>query len=158
MTDRIPGVGWHSLSSLREVLHKQEPSSVLDERIHAAVNAWSNVRSGSLNRHIIRWPVALATAASVSLIALTLHHASEDRGAAVHIPREPHVARGAPRPIAEPAIFRVRAALGSSAAAHRENANFVTGEDFWVDVGVASDGSLQIVRVVPASGVDTFVP
>jgi hypothetical protein len=45
----------------------------------------------------------------------------------------------------EAAVFRVKASLDSATPA--------TGErQYWVDVRVANDGSMRIVRVIPANG------
>jgi hypothetical protein len=52
------------------------------------------------------------------------------------------------------AVFRVRASLGSAAAAKYGPAE----SKYWVDVGVGNDGALRIVRVLPAGGPERVVP
>ena len=70
----------------------------------------------------------------------------------VEVPVEP--ASYVPAPTA---VFRVRARLGAAAVA-RSADGATTEPSFWVDLSLDNDGSLRIVRVVPADGPEGPIP
>jgi hypothetical protein len=180
VTDRAEDRLSQTLLPVREALHLLEPSAALDARIDLAVSAWSARRSARARWRSPAWPVAWATAASALFVALGLryaaHQGAEPETAAVKgnrtesttWPTGPEAAgtsesRGAPAPKKSPqseggaAVFRVRATLGTYGAGRAEHSG-LAGQHFWVEVGVASDGSLHIVRVAPTGTGETFVP
>jgi hypothetical protein len=187
MSDQTENRWSRRLLPLREALHRLEPSAALDARMDQALSAWPASRATSPGRgspawrRSPAWPAVFATAASVLFVGLGLHHLAHERTEPAAIAGNDYRASSAQSPAvseansgsnikaaqesghspqwsANSAVFRVRATLGTYAAGRAEHGGLATGQHFWVDVGIASDGSLQIVRVAPTGTAETFVP
>lgn len=127
------------LRLLREELSTIEPSARLDGRMAKAFENLSE-RPGRQRRLVAIW----AAAASVALVAGTVLIARLVRRAPPS-----SVVTESPWP-APPALVRVEATFGAAAAAHEIR----TGQaerHYWVDVAIGDDGSIRIVRVIPAT-------
>jgi hypothetical protein len=135
--------------SLREV----QPSASLDARVAASIQQHARVRhAGPLWRRPLPWAIAAASACVIATgIALLVV-----RSAPNVQPTQPAAARyAAGDQVALPssqyslwpteaAVFRVKASLDAAPAAGERQ--------YWVDVRVGNDGSMRIVRVIPANG------
>lgn len=127
------------LRLLREDLRAIEPSARLDGRMTKAFESLS-VRPARIHRLVAVWAAAASVAliAGAGLIAYGLHRAPPARMAAA-----------SPWP-APPALVRVEATFGAAAAA-REIGTGQADRHYWVDVAIGDDGSIRIVRVIPAT-------
>jgi hypothetical protein len=177
LTDSALG---RALGAYSRALRRVRPSAALDERLAAAIREHAGVRHVRPPwRRPLPWVVAVASVAVIATgIALLLvratpvekaMQASHASGAAT----EAAVVTLADAPVIAPtaaalarhdtgdrlaipssqyslwpteaAVFRVKANLGGGSEA-------VPGErQYWVDVRVANDGSMRIVRVLPAN-------
>ncbi len=174
MNDPIEATVTRALDRYAEALRGIQPSTHLDTRLETAIHKWTAVRSVRRSwRRPLPWAIAAASVAVLvgGLALLRARPGAErDDVAVVATPIEQlaRVTGGGETRAAlatgqlslwptEAAVFRVRASLGASAAALHPGG--ITGErHFWVDVRIANDGSMRIVRVVPVNGDDAFVP
>ena len=133
--------------SLRDV----QPSAALDARIAASIQEHGGVRRRRpIWRRPLPWVVAAASVAVIAAgSALLLMRAAPER--AVSIPMPSAFGDQVALPSSqyslwptEAAVFRVKASFGTAPAAGERQ--------YWVDVRVANDGSMRIVRVIPANG------
>jgi hypothetical protein len=150
-----------ALGAYSRSLRQVRPSAALDARLAASIREHAGVRPvRPLWRRPLPWVVAAASVAVIATgIALLLVRTTP--------PENPSFAQAIDEPIAparndagdrrvipsgqyslwptEAAVFRVKASLGGAAES-------VPGErQYWVDVRVANDGSMRIVRVLPAN-------
>jgi hypothetical protein len=123
-------------SSLRQVL----PSADLDARIAASIQAHTRVRRPRpLWRRPLPWAIAAASVAIVAVgLALLLVRATPEPVVATQMVIPSNQYSLWPT---EGAVFRVKASMDSAA----------NERQYWVDVRVANDGSMRIVRVIPAN-------
>jgi hypothetical protein len=166
-----------TLDPYAQALRTLKPSASLDERMDSAITSWAQQ---SARRSVLRRPLPwVVTAASVAAItgglALLLSRegpASDDtkpmvlavqpqppsRVADAVASREGSAGGGRMSPLAmgqvslypaESAIFRVKASFASTSSVPQTGE--VAGErQYWVDVRIASDGTMRIVQVLPA--------
>jgi hypothetical protein len=131
----------------RRMLRRLDTSPALDQRMMAAIAG--HVSERPQKRWL--WPAAFAAAASVAVVAITLLLARTgappvgiEEATAVQPPlRSPSVpdwrtAQLSPWPV-DAAVVRVRGTLATQPAELQ----------YWIDLRLASDGSMRIVRVIP---------
>jgi hypothetical protein len=159
-----------ALGAYSRALRQVQPSGALDARLAASIRAHAGVRQvRPAWRRPLPWVVAVASVAVIATgIALLLPRtvapesalsaeATAEAGASANAPNSAlpvHDDAGDRLAIpsgqyslwpTESAVFRVKASLGGAAQS-------VPGErQYWVDVRVANDGSMRIVRVLPAN-------
>lgn len=152
----------HYAGALREL----RPSRALDARIDAAIHDFSTSPRRARRRGVIAglaaglgallmggimfWitrtehGAAPTTQPSVSTAARDTTPQTEDPGFSVLTAGQYSLWP------TEGAVYRVRAQLGATAAAIEPDGAVADERRFWVDVRIANDGSMRIVRVVPA--------
>ena len=141
MSDPAPApVG--GLHVLREELRSLEPSLHLNWRMEQTVHTWAVRRAWRPWASPLRWAAVAATLAAVVTAGWTLHRRVELASSPQALAHEP-----TPAWAADTEVVRVRATLGAPGLAPRTPA---AGQRYWIDLGVASDGSLHVVRVMPA--------
>jgi hypothetical protein len=153
-----------ALGSYSRLLRQTRPSATLDARLAASFREHAGVRHvRPAWRRPLPWVVAIASAAVIATgVALLLvrvvptesaryaqaidegdaqpAQASDNTGDRLAIPSGQYSLWPT-----EAAVFRVKANLGGGSES-------VPGErQYWVDVRVANDGSMRIVRVLPAN-------
>ena len=144
MSDRVPpSVG--GLHALREELRSLEPSLRLNWRMEQTVHTWAVRRAWRPWASPLRWAAVAATLAAVVTAGWTLHRRAELTSSPQPLAREP-----TPAWAADTEVVRVRATLGAPGLTARMPASPPAGQRYWIDLGVASDGSLHVVRVMPA--------
>ncbi len=135
----------HALRQQRARLFQIEPSAELDARFEQALGEWRAERSDAGRRR--RWFWRLGIAAILLLAAgagwLVLR-TDERKGAAVV--ENPGYLRVKPT---DSAVVRLQASLGAPIPVWAGNGFPAHRRRYWVDVGVAGDGSLYIERVTP---------
>ena len=144
MSDRVPPpVG--GLHALREELRSLEPSLHLNWRMEQTVHTWAVRRAWRPWASPLRWAAVAATLAAVVTAGWTLHRRGELASSPQPLAHEP-----IPAWAADTEVVRVRATLGAPGLTARMPASPPAGQRYWIDLGVASDGSLHVVRVMPA--------
>jgi hypothetical protein len=129
-----------ALSVFREDLNGIEPSRGLEDRMDQAFDNWSK----QFTRRPWRRVALFAAAASVILASIAVmitHHA-------LRVADRPSISRWSPRP----ALMRVRGSVGAAPAARPIGTGaFGATQHYWLEVEIAADGTIRIVRAVPAS-------
>jgi hypothetical protein len=170
-----------ALGAYSRSLRQVQPSAALDARLAASIQEHAGVRAvRPAWRRPLPWVIAVASVAVIATgVALLLVRATPPESApSAQVSTRPGASSGqaiddsgsAPvEPVGvasahndtgdrltipssqyslwptEAAVFRVKASLGGAAES-------VPGErQYWVDVRVANDGSMRIVRVLPAN-------
>jgi hypothetical protein len=159
-----------ALGAYSRSLRQMQPSAALDARLAASIQEHAGVRQvrRPLWQRPMPWVAAIASVAVIATgVALLLMRATPQQSAAQAQASDTPVSTDAPAGVAsapkdtgdrlaipsrqyslwptEAAVFRVKASLGGGAES-------VPGErQYWVDVRVANDGSMRIVRVLPAN-------
>jgi hypothetical protein len=173
VTDRIELLALRPLTAYAEALRAARASAALDERIAALIRASSSPPESSGGRlHQVMASVAAGSAALL-IAALVLwivrnEHAKQSTPEKIPVASvaEPlrddtHRTQDAHASFSvlptgqyslwptDASVLRVRARLGATATLAPDGE--VTDERrYWVDVRIANDGSMRIVRVVPA--------
>jgi len=148
MSDRVPAAVT-ALVALRHELKSLEPSLRLKWRMERSVHTWAARRASRPWTWPLRWAAVAATLAAVVTAGWTLHRRAEVASAAQPLAREP-----SPAWAGDAEVLRVRATLGAQGLTPRFPTSPAEGQLYWIDLGVASDGSLHIVRVMPAENED----
>jgi hypothetical protein len=129
----------------RAALNQIEPSAELDARFERSVQAWRTERARSGRWR--RWSWMMAAAATVALVAgaswLVMGAGTHREDPVVENPGFPRVAPG------EPAVLRVQGSLGTPIPVWAGNGLPPHRRQYWIDVGIGTDGSLYIERVTP---------
>jgi hypothetical protein len=136
--------------SLRDI----QPSAALDARLAASIQQYARVRHARpIWLRPLPWAIAAASVAVIATgVTLLLVRKTPEPVLPVAAVVPPSVTGDQ---IALPssqyslwptqgAVFRVKASLDTAPAAGERQ--------YWVDVRVANDGSMRIVRVIPANG------
>lgn len=133
-----------ALRAQRIALQRVEPSAVLDARFERSVETWRAQRLRARRRRRLSW--ALAAAATVVLV-LSNGWLVRQVGAppARAAPPDSDYAQIAPADT----VLRMRASLGAQLPVRSANGWLSHRRHYWVDVGVAADGTLYIERVMP---------
>jgi hypothetical protein len=133
------------LPELRSALRSVSPSSELDARFRRSVDGLSARRSVAVAyRRKLSLLIAAGTIAAVVGLGWWV---ARERSVSSAVDGHGPSLRTASYPIPDAAVLHVRATLGAR----------VPGpEEYWVDIGVASDGSLRVERVTPVD--ERFVP
>ena len=160
MNDATERAVARALDPYAQALRGLERSPALDSRMDAAIAAWAQQSTGRrLLRRPLPWLVAAASVAVITGgIALLVSRDAKrpEVESAVPMVSEARVARMSPLAAgqmslypAESAIFRVKASFASTVSVPETGE--VAGErQYWVDVRIASDGTMRIVQVLPA--------
>lgn len=160
----------NALAAYAEALRDVRPSAQLDERIEAAIREASTNRFGRWRRRGTMASLSIAASVAVFAMGLMLLTRSGPSGhtadtaelkeadlAELLEPESDPFAVVSPGPYSlwpnEAEVFRVRASLGAVGAA-LENEEGKGERQFWVDVRIANDGSMRIVRIVPADDIE----
>jgi len=151
MSEPIETLLARALRAQRVALQRLEPSAELDTRFEGSLAA---LRSGRARVARRRRSWMLAAAATVILTGgagwLAMHtHSSQPPPTVV---RNPGVRLASP----DAAVLRVQASLGTPLPVNYGLP--AAPRHYWVDVGIASDGSLYIERVIPADGEPELPP
>jgi hypothetical protein len=143
--DLVPGA-----APYRAHLRSLKPSRALDQRIAESIARETSRR----NRPRWAWPAVAAAAgvAALVLIAFALRSPDAPMQAASAPPSSklpaPRAVAGSELPVSywlvEPSVVRVRGWLATQP----------TERQYWLDVRLASDGSMRIVRVIPVQTSD----
>lgn len=154
---RDPALG-RALGAYSRSLRQAQPSAALDARLAASIQEHAGVRPvRPLWRRPLPWVVAVASVAVIATgVALLLVRAAPPESAPSAQAVDQPASNDTGDRLAiqsnqyslwptEAAVFRVKASLGGAAIS-------APGErQYWVDVRVANDGSMRIVRVLPAN-------
>ena len=128
----------------RAALRRARASAALDARFEQSLGAWRAQRARAGRRRRLSW--ALAAAAAGVLVAgtawLVMHIGTSPSPVETYGLRRAHVADS------DEAVLRVRASLGAQLP-RSANGSSPRRRHYWVDVGVAPDGTLNIERVTP---------
>ncbi|HEY8510279.1 MAG TPA: hypothetical protein VIL32_18125 [Steroidobacteraceae bacterium] len=160
----------NALAAYAEALRDVRPSAQLDERIEAAIREASTKRVSRWRRRgtMVGFSIAASVAAfAMGLMLLTRSgpgvqtadtaEPTEADLAELLLPESDPFAVISPAPYSlwpnEAEVFRVRASLGALGAA-LESEEAERERQFWVDVRIANDGSMRIVRIVPADEIE----
>jgi hypothetical protein len=139
----------------RAALYRIEPSTELNNRFDATLEAWMIERSRTGRRHLSVW--AWAAAATLVLVigaGWFGWRALEER-------KDPIVENPGYVRVVPPgtAVMRVQASLGAPIPVWAGNGFPTHRSRYWVDVGVGSDGALYIERVTPIDeSPESFAP
>ena len=135
--DLVPGA-----APYRAHLRSLKPSRALDQRIAESIARETSRR----NRPRWAWPAVAAAAgvAALVLIAFALRSPDAPMQAASAPPATAGSALPASYWLVEPSVVRVRGRLATQP----------TERQYWLDVRLASDGSMRIVRVIPVQTSD----
>jgi hypothetical protein len=144
MSDRVPAAV-SPLVALRDELKSLEPSLRLNWRMEQTVHTWAARRASRPWASPLRWAAVAATLAAVVTAGWTLHRRAEVASSAQRLARE-----ATPAWAADAEVLRVRATLGAPWLTPQVPTSPAAGQHYWIDLGVASDGSLHVVRVMPA--------
>lgn len=155
MSARIEASLFKAMLAQRAVLQRMLPSAALDARFERSLETWRAQRLRADRRRRLTW--ALAAAATGVLVLSTgwlVMHVGERPASAVA--RDSKSAYSASE---DAAVLRVRASLGAQLPVMAGNGSAPHPRHYWVDVGVASDGTLYIERVTPiGDDPQLFVP
>ena len=135
----------NALRALRASLQHTDTSLALDARFEQSVATWSAERVRAGRRRRLSWALA-AAAAGVLVVStgwLVMHVETPPFPAEI---RNSGQARTA---AADPAVLHVRASLGAQLPVRTGDGLSPRRRHYWVDVGVAPDGTLYIERVTP---------
>ena len=155
MSARTERILSQALLAQRVALKRMEPSEALDARFERSLEAWRTERLQSERRRRLQW--ALVAAVSCVLVLST-------GWLVTHVVEHPAPAVGPTSRVAqlaaeEPAVLHVRASLGAQRPVGAGNGFLSDPRYYWVDVGVARDGTLSIKRVTPVDDdPQLFVP
>jgi hypothetical protein len=144
MSERVPAKAT-ALAELREELQSLEPSLRLNWRVEQTLHTWAARRASRPWASPRRWVAVAATLAAVVTAGWALHRPDRGASSARGVGAEATPAR-----TADAEVMRVRASLGATARAPQVAAWPATGQRYWIDLGVSSDGSVHVVRVMPA--------
>jgi hypothetical protein len=159
MNDQTAGALSEALRGYREELARIRPSAQLDARIAEALIAHAQEAPRPAPKRRFAALEIAAMLAIVVIVGLGFYlqlRKGIDTENASELTVAPYQQSVVPPaqvyqwPVAA-TVFRVRASLGASGMMPAA----VSGppvRHFWVDVGVASDGSLRIMQVIPADG------
>jgi hypothetical protein len=156
MSEPTETIFCRALRAQRAALHRLEPSADLDARFEQSLQAWGTDRARATKRRRRSW--ALAGAATVVLLSgagwLAWHVRAPQ-------PATPGVRKSGYVRVASPdaQVLRVQASLGAPLPVWARNGFAARARRYWVDVGIAGDGSLYIERVIPADDdPELFIP
>ena len=179
MSESTERAAVRALDPYAQSLRDLRPSAALDERMGSAIAAWAQQRSSRrLFRRPLPWIVTAASVAVITAgVALLLTRDGERNPtrliAASPVPFEAVStaadiassgrggsgsggARMSPLAVgqvslypAESAIFRVKASFASNVSAPQAG-TAADERQYWVDVRIASDGTMRIMQVIPA--------
>jgi hypothetical protein len=144
MSDRVPAAV-SALVVLRDELKSLEPSLRLEWRMEQTVHTWAARRTSRPWASPLRWTAVAATLAAVVTAGWALHRRAGVASAAQRVARQASSAW-----VADAEVLRVRATLGAPGVTSQIPTSPAAGQRYWIDLGVASDGSLHVVRVMPA--------
>jgi hypothetical protein len=153
MKEPIETILSRSLRAYRAALYRLEPSADLDARFDQSLEAWRADRAQEARGW--RRSRTLAAAAAVILAASAGWLAMYART------REPVSAamRNVDSASSDTAVVRVEASLGTPLPVGARAAFDGEPRHYWVDVGIAGDGSLYIEGVMPADDdPELFIP
>lgn len=143
MNDRLPATV-SALVALREELQSLEPSLRLNWRMEQTTQMWGARRGSRPWAPPLRWAAVAATLVAIVTTGWTLHRRAEVARSAQRLAGEV-----SPAWTADAEVLRVPATLGAPDL-NPQVATSPAGQRYWIDLGVASDGSLHVVRVMPA--------
>ena len=145
MSERIEASLSEALLAQRAVLRRARASAALDARFEQSLGTWQARRARAGRRR--RWSWALAAAAAgvlmVSTAWLVMHIGTPPSPAGTYRTAQ---GQGAD---ADAAVLHVRASLGAQLPVSNVNGFSARRRHYWIDVGVAPDGTLNIERVTP---------
>jgi hypothetical protein len=150
VSDRLPA-NLSALVALRNELRSLEPSLRLNWRMEQSAQTWAARRALRPWASPFRWAAAAAILIAV-VTAGWLHYRAGLTGPA---PRPARQAR--PAWAADAEVLRVRATLGAPGLTSQVSTSPAAEQSYWIDLGVASDGSLHVVRVMPADDDERMV-
>jgi hypothetical protein len=134
-----------ALLAQRAALRRAEPSAALYARFDRSLESWRTQRVRAVRQRRVSW--TLAAAVTVVLVVSTawvvMHVGTRPTRA---VPGDSEYARVAS---ADATVLRVRASLGAQLTDRNGNGFPVRRRNYWVEVGVAGDGTLRIERVTP---------
>lgn len=135
-----------ALGSYAASLRELQPSADLDARMASSIQEHTGVRRPRpVWRRPMPWLAAAASAAAIVVgVALLMVRAKPEQPvpeARFALPSNQYSLWPT-----EAAVFRVKANLNATAAPAADE------RQYWIDVRVANDGSMRIVRVIPANG------
>jgi len=140
MSDRVPATV-SALYALRDELRSLEPSLHLNWRMQQTLHTWAALRAPRPWASPLRWAGVAATLAAVVTAGWTLHRRAELSRSTQGLAREGSAAA------TDAEVLRLRATLGATVASQ---VPALSGQHYWIDLGLSSDGSLHVVRVMPA--------
>lgn len=146
------------LPELRSALRSVGPSSELDARYRRSVDAWSARRNAAVAyRRALPLLIAAGTIAAVVGLGWWVARERDRSMAAVAVHqdsplRSPSAAYMSP----DAAVLHVRATLGARVPLAGSDAGLARPGEYWVDIGVAGDGTVRVERVTPVD--ERFVP
>ena len=145
MSERIDTSLPRALLAQRSALRRARPSAALDARFEQSLGTWKARRARAGRRR--RWSWALAAAAAgvlmVSTAWLVMHIGTPPSPAGTYRSAQEQGAD------ADAAVLHVRASLGAQLPVSNVNGFSARRRHYWIDVGVAPDGTLSIERVTP---------